>query len=85
MILITGSSGRVGSATVKSLLEQGKSVREGIHLQQLDIDGVETCHINFDQPEILPPALEGIDPKLIARVTRSGGLLLFKEQSIVHP
>ena len=51
MILISGASGRVGTVTVKSLLEQGESDRAGIHVQQLDIDGVETCHTDFNQHE----------------------------------
>ena len=61
MILVTGASGRVGSATVKSLQQQGKPVRAGIHLQPFALDGVERCILDFDQPGTLPPALEGID------------------------
>ncbi len=61
MILITGAAGRVGSATVKSLVDQGVAIRATIHSQPLHFDGVEVCHINYDQPETLMPALEGID------------------------
>jgi uncharacterized protein YbjT (DUF2867 family) len=61
MILVTGATGNIGPNVVRSLQERGLSVRAGIHVQPLDIDGIETCTIDFDQPETLPPALEGID------------------------
>lgn len=60
MILVTGAAGRIGSAAVGSLLDQGYSVRAGVHQQSLPIDGVETCAIDFDRHETLAPALEGI-------------------------
>lgn len=61
MILVTGATGNIGPNVVRSLLASGIAVRAGIHVQPLDMDGIETCTIDFDMPETLPSALEGVD------------------------
>lgn len=61
MILVTGATGNIGPNVVRSLLERGIAVRAGTHVQPLEMDGIETCIIDFNQPETLPPALDGID------------------------
>lgn len=61
MILVTGATGTIGSHLVRELVRQDELVRAGIHVRPLEFDGVETCSIDFDQPETLPPALEGVD------------------------
>ena len=61
MILVTGASGTIGSELLRELVRQGEPVRAAVHVRPLDVDGVETCSIDYDRPETLPPALEGID------------------------
>ncbi|MCC5859152.1 MAG: SDR family oxidoreductase [Ectothiorhodospiraceae bacterium] len=61
MILVTGATGTIGSALLRELVRQGESVRAAVHIRPLDVDGVETCSIDYDRPGTLPPALEGVD------------------------
>jgi uncharacterized protein YbjT (DUF2867 family) len=61
MILVTGASGTVGSELVRLLRDQGQPVRAGVHAQPLAIDGVEAVAFDFDRPETIPPALEGVN------------------------
>ncbi len=61
MILVTGATGTIGSELVRQLVGKDEPVRACIHVRPLDIDGVQTCKIDFDEPETLPPALEGVD------------------------
>ena len=60
MILVTGASGTVGAELVRLLRDQGQPVRAGIHSHPLAIDGVQAVAIDFDRPETLPEALEGV-------------------------
>ena len=61
MILVTGATGTIGSELLRELVRQGEPVRAAVHVRPLDVDGVETCSIDYDRPETLSPALEGID------------------------
>ncbi|WP_290635449.1 SDR family oxidoreductase [Aquisalimonas sp.] len=61
MILVTGASGTIGSELLRELVRKGEPVRAAVHVRPLDVDGVETCNIDYDRPETLPPALEGVD------------------------
>ncbi len=61
MILVTGATGTIGSGLLRELVNHGAPVRAAVHVQPLDLDGVETCTIDYDRPETLPPALNGID------------------------
>ncbi|SEP18768.1 SDR family oxidoreductase [Aquisalimonas asiatica] len=61
MILVTGASGTIGSELLRELVRKGEPVRAAVHVRPLDADGVETCNIDYDRPETLSPALEGVD------------------------
>ncbi|RNI26334.1 SDR family oxidoreductase [Rufibacter latericius] len=65
IILVTGATGTVGSATVKALSLLGTDVRAGVRslikgdsLKRLP--GVELVEINFDRPESLAVAFTGV-------------------------
>ena len=60
MILVTGASGTVGSLVVRELLDRNVPVRAGVHENRIEIEGVETRHIDLEDPETLPPALDGV-------------------------
>jgi uncharacterized protein YbjT (DUF2867 family) len=61
MILVTGATSPVGSQVAKGLHVSGVPFRAGVHSRPAAIDGVETCAIDYDRPETLRPALEGVD------------------------
>jgi uncharacterized protein YbjT (DUF2867 family) len=61
MILVTGATGTIGSGVLRELLKQGVPVRAGVHERPLELEGVASCRIDYDRPETLPPALDGID------------------------
>ncbi|MFV8834933.1 SDR family oxidoreductase [Aquisalimonas sp. APHAB1-3] len=61
MILVTGASGTIGSELLRELVRKDEPVRAAVHVRPLDVDGVETCNIDYDRPETLPSALEGVD------------------------
>jgi uncharacterized protein YbjT (DUF2867 family) len=60
VILVTGASGTVGSQVVRELSNRNAEFRAGVHSRSFGIDGVETRHVDFDRPETLGPALEGV-------------------------
>jgi uncharacterized protein YbjT (DUF2867 family) len=60
MILVLGAAGTVGTWVVRELSDQNTAVRAGVHTRAFDIENVETCHVDFNQPETLPAALEDV-------------------------
>ena len=62
MILITGASGTVGREVVKALDGRGVRIRAGYrsHPQKVPA-GVESVALDYDRPETIRPALEGVE------------------------
>lgn len=62
MILVTGASGTVGSEVLKALVARGAAVRAGYRTRMPPVPaGVEAVSLDYDRPETIRPALEGID------------------------
>lgn len=62
MILVTGASGTVGSEIVKALGGGVGRVRAGYRTRPQNIPaGVESVALDYDRPETIRPALEGVD------------------------
>jgi len=66
MIFVTGATGTVGSQVVEELLKLGVPVRAGVHSRPLEIDGVESHKIDFNRPETMAPAFEGVSDLFLA-------------------
>ena len=68
MILVIGASGKVGSQAVRQLVGKGLPVRafgrDPARIEALGL-GVPTVQGDLDQPETIPPALEGVDSILL--------------------
>ncbi|WP_341962593.1 SDR family oxidoreductase [Planococcus maritimus] len=70
-ILVTGATGKLGSKVVASLLKQvpasdlAVSVRNPEKAEDLRAQGVDVRHGDFDAPETLDEAFQGIDRLLI--------------------
>lgn len=60
MILVAGATGTVGSLVIRELIDQNAEFRAGVHNRPLGINGVETCYIDYDQPETLVSALQDV-------------------------
>jgi uncharacterized protein YbjT (DUF2867 family) len=61
MILVTGASGTVGGEVVRQLVERGTPVRAGFRTRPQNITaGAEAVALDFDAPETIPPALQGV-------------------------
>lgn len=60
MILVAGATGTVGSLVIRELIDQNTELRAGVHNRPLEINGVETCYIDYDQPETLVSALQDV-------------------------
>jgi uncharacterized protein YbjT (DUF2867 family) len=73
-ILITGSTGKVGSELVKLLVNNGETIRAATRnpfSAELKIqENVETVEFDYEQPETFAPALKGI--KRVFLVARPG-------------
>lgn len=65
MILVTGATGNNGRELVKELSSRGVAlralVRSRARAQIIVHPGVEIREVDFDYPETIPPALEGVD------------------------
>src|SRR5262249_2604381 len=64
MILITGASGNVGREVVKQIAETGAEVRacfQSLNKKAVVPSGVETVRLDYNQPETVRAALNGVD------------------------
>lgn len=63
MILVTGASGTVGSEVVAALSELEAPFRAAVHKRKPRLEGasMKLVPLDFDDPESLPAALDGID------------------------
>ena len=64
MILITGASGNVGREVLKQISQAGHKVRAAYQTSQKAAEaptGVETAIVDFNRPDTLRAALDGID------------------------
>jgi uncharacterized protein YbjT (DUF2867 family) len=62
MILVTGASGTVGSEVVKALAGRSARVRAGYRTRPPNVPaGVESVQLDYERPESIRPALQGVD------------------------
>jgi uncharacterized protein YbjT (DUF2867 family) len=62
MILVTGASGTVGSEVVKALGGRSARVRAGYRTRPQNVPaGVESVPLDYERPESIRPALQGVD------------------------
>jgi NAD(P)H dehydrogenase (quinone) len=78
-ILITGASGHLGHLVIHSLLERGAAASDIVagarttsKLDDLAALGVRTAHLDYDQPETIAAALEGVDTVLLISGSEPG-------------
>lgn len=62
MILVTGATGTIGTATVKALKAKGARFKVAARSpDKLKGQGVETTAFDWDKPETFAPALQGVE------------------------
>jgi len=62
MILVTGASGTVGSEVVKALGGRSAGVRAGYRTRPQNVPaGVESVKLDYERPDTIRPALQGVD------------------------
>ncbi len=69
MILVTTPNGKVGSEVIRQLQTQGYAVRVGAHTLEkarAAFPGLEVVHFDFENPESVRAALEGVDSIYLA-------------------
>ena len=78
-ILVTGASGQLGRLVIHSLLERGAAAsdivagaRTTAKLDDLAALGVRTAHLDYDQPETITAALDGVDTVLLISGSEPG-------------
>jgi 2-alkyl-3-oxoalkanoate reductase len=72
--LVTGASGKLGSAVVTRLLEQGKSVRALVRrIPDRPVDGVEYCFGQLGDSEAVDRAVKGVERVIHAGAAMAGG------------
>ena len=71
-ILVTAANGQLGSLVVDALLERGAdpadlvaTARDTTKLEHLAARGIRTAQLDYDQPETIPAALDGVDAVLL--------------------
>lgn len=86
MILVTGSTGNVGTQLVKELVAQHTPfralVRTNTDAERLRTQGIETIVGDFAQPESLRAALQGIERVFL--VCSSGPMQLALEETVIN-
>lgn len=79
MILVTGASGTVGTQVVTNLLERGVPFRAAYRTRPQNLPAhVETVHVDFDRPDTLPPALNGVETVFLLSSTVAPELNLLR-------
>ncbi|MEG2695759.1 MAG: NAD(P)H-binding protein, partial [Acinetobacter sp.] len=77
-IAITGATGQLGELVIHNLLKQTKAeniialVRDFDKAQSLKQQGAELRLFDYDQPETLIPALQGVDKLLLISANEIG-------------
>ncbi len=82
-IAITGATGQLGTLIIQALLQGAQSsgiqaqdivalVRNKEKATALLAQGIQLRHFNYDQPDMLAPALEGIDKLLLISANEVG-------------
>ena len=62
MILVTGAGGTVGSEVLKALVARRAPVRAGYRTRTPPLPaGVEAVQLDYDRPETIRPAVEGVE------------------------
>jgi uncharacterized protein YbjT (DUF2867 family) len=61
MILVTGSSGTIGTEVLRELQARGAPVRAGYRSRKPSLQGVETARLDLSSGEGLPEALRGVE------------------------
>src|SRR5262249_4234416 len=62
MILVTGASGTVGKEVVKALIAAGARFRAGYRTRPQNLPtGVDGVALDYDKPETVRPALQGVE------------------------
>jgi NAD(P)H dehydrogenase (quinone) len=78
MIAITGASGQLGRLVIEQLLEKVSPnevlalVRDPAKVADLSAQGVQVREADYNQPETLAPALEGVDKLLLISSSEVG-------------
>jgi predicted dehydrogenase/nucleoside-diphosphate-sugar epimerase len=72
--LVTGASGKLGSAVVRRLLDQGKSVRAFVRrIPDEPVQGVEYCFGQLGDPDAVDRAVAGVERVIHAGAAMAGG------------
>ncbi|GAA1758546.1 SDR family oxidoreductase [Agromyces humatus] len=78
-ILVTATSGRLGSLVVDALLERGAppadlvaTARDTAKIEQLAARGIRTVELDYDRPETIAAALDGVDAVLLISGSEPG-------------
>jgi NAD(P)H dehydrogenase (quinone) len=78
MFAITGASGQLGRLVIEQLLEKVSPnevvalVRDPAKMADLSAQGVQVRKVDYNQPEIWPQALEGVDKLLLISSSEVG-------------
>lgn len=78
-ILVTGASGQLGHLVVDALLERGATASDIVagarsvdKVEDLAARGVRTAHLDYDAPDTIAAALDGVDTVLLISGSEPG-------------
>ena len=78
-ILVTAASGQLGSLVVDALLERGAApadlvatARDTGRIEQLAARGIRTAELDYNRPETIAAALDGVDTVLLISGSEPG-------------